>query len=49
MVIKCIFSLSLEPIRSYAKQITELPLLPEYINKRGPYVDNKGGAAHQIN
>ena len=48
MVIKCTFSIPLEGIRDYARQIVDLPLLPEYITKRGPYIKENGGAANQI-
>lgn len=48
MVIKCALSVSLESIKYYARQFSELPPLPDYINKKGPYVNNKEGAAHQI-
>jgi hypothetical protein len=48
VVIKCTLSVSLETIKYYAGQFSELPPLPEYINKKGPYVNNKEGAAHQI-
>ena len=48
MVIKCILSGSLESIKYSAKQCWELPPLPEHITKKGPYVNNSEGAAHQI-
>jgi hypothetical protein len=48
MVIKCILSGSLESIEYYARQLSQLASLPECITKRGPYVNKKEGAAHQI-
>lgn len=48
VVIKCTLSVSLKTIKYYARQFSELPPLPEYINKKGPYVNNKEGAAHQM-
>ena len=48
VVIKCTLSVSLETIKYYARQFSELPPLSESITKNGPYVNNKEGAAHQI-
>jgi len=48
MVIKCILSVDIESIKYYAKHFSQLPPLPEHITKKGPYVNNKEGAAHQI-
>jgi hypothetical protein len=48
MVIKCILSGSMESINCSAKKCWEFPALPEYIAKKGPYVNNNGGADHQI-
>jgi tagatose-1,6-bisphosphate aldolase len=48
MVIKCTFLVSLESVGDYAKQFGDSPPLPEYITKKGPYVNNNEGAAHQI-
>jgi hypothetical protein len=48
MIIKCTLSVSQESIKYYAKQFSDLPPLPEYIIKKGPYVNNKEGAPHQI-
>ncbi len=47
MIIKCTFSIPLKSIRDYARQISELPPLPEYITKRGPYIDDAVGASNQ--
>jgi hypothetical protein len=48
MTVKCTFSIPLKSIRDYARQIAELPPLPEYVNKRGPYIDDGPGASNQI-
>jgi hypothetical protein len=49
MVIKCILSVAVESTKYYAKQLSQLPPLPEHITKKGPYVNNNNeGAAHQI-
>lgn len=48
MVIKCILSVDMESIKYYDKQLSQLPPLPEHITKKGPYVNNNEGAAHQI-
>ncbi len=47
MVIKCTFSIPLKSIRDYALQIAEQPPLPEYITKKGPYIDDAAGASNQ--
>jgi hypothetical protein len=38
MGIKFSFSVPLKSIKEYAKKAIGLPPLPEYINKRGPYI-----------
>ena len=48
MVIKCRFSVSRERVGDYAKHFADSPPLPEYISKKGPYINNKRGAVHQI-
>ena len=48
MVIECILSGSMESIKYSAKQCSELPTLPEYIARKGLYVNNDEGADHQI-
>lgn len=48
MIIKCTLSVSLESIKYYGRQFSELPPLPEYIMKKGPYVNNQEGRAHQL-
>ncbi len=48
MIIKCILSVSLENVRYYSQQFSELPPLAGYITQKGPYVNNKEGASHQI-
>jgi len=48
MIIKCALSVPEDSIGFYARQFSELPPLPDYITKKGPYINNKEGAAHQI-
>jgi hypothetical protein len=48
MIINCALSTSLEFIMHYAKQFTNLPPLPAYITKNGPYIKNEKGGKHQI-
>jgi hypothetical protein len=48
MIIKCRFSIPLKAIGDYNRQAKSLPPLPEYIVKRGPYIDENKGAANQI-
>ena len=48
MIIKCTLSVSLESIKYYGRQFSDSPPLPEYISKKGPYINNKKGAVHQI-
>ena len=48
MVIKCIFSIPLKSIRDYARQVMELPPLPDYITIRGPHIDDVGGGNQTI-
>ena len=48
MVIRCSFLASLESIKYYGGQLSELPSLPEYIVKKGPYVNGQEGQAYQI-
>ena len=38
MGIRFSFSVPLENIKEYARRVVELPPLPEYITKRGPYI-----------
>ena len=42
LVIKCTLSFSLKSIKYCAKQFSRLPPLPEYIIKRGPYINGSG-------
>ena len=42
MVIKCTLSVSLKSIKYCARQFSRLPPLPEYIIKRGPYINRPG-------
>ncbi len=48
MVIKCALSVPEESIRLYARQISVLPPMPEYISRKGPYVNKKERAVPQI-
>jgi hypothetical protein len=48
MIIKCSFSVPLEGIRDYAREVSELCSLPEYITKRGPYIKEGPGAFSKI-
>ena len=48
MLIKCSFLLPRESVRDYLKQFSDSPPLPEYIIKKGPYINNRKGAFHQI-
>ena len=48
MVIKCTLSVSLKSIKYFARQLSELPPLPSYIVKRGPYITGTGGADNKI-
>ncbi len=48
MIIRLILSLPLKRIRECAPRVTKITPLPDYISKRGPYVDNGVGAANQI-
>jgi len=48
MLIRCTFSVPLERIRDYSKEVSELSSLPEYITKRGPYIKEAGGASSKI-
>ena len=44
MVIKCTLSVCLKNIGGYARKLSELPPLPGYIIRRGPFVsDGVGG------
>ena len=48
MVIKCTLSITPEKMGYLAGQSWEVPPLPEYIIKKGPYFNNRKGAFHQI-
>jgi hypothetical protein len=48
MLIKCSFLLSRESVRDHLTQFSESPPLPEYIIKKGPYINNSKKAFHQI-
>lgn len=48
MIIKCSFSVPLKAIEDYNRRARNLPPLPSYILKRGPYIDENKGMANQI-
>jgi hypothetical protein len=48
MVINCSLSTSLEGIMHYARRFIDLPLLPSYITKNGPYFKSEKGGKYQI-
>jgi hypothetical protein len=48
MIIHCSLSTSQEGIMHYARQFIDLPPLPAYITKNGPYVKNEKGGKYQI-
>ena len=48
MMIRCTFSVPLERIKDYAREVSELSSLPEYITKRGPYIKEAAGAGSKI-
>jgi hypothetical protein len=48
MVIKFTLSVPLEDISPYVKKISELPALPEFIAKRGPFIINGEGDKNRI-
>ncbi len=48
MIIKCSVSFPLKAIGDYDRRARNLPPLPNFITKRGPYLDEAPGAASQI-
>ena len=48
MMIRCTFSVPFEKTRSYAKEVSELSSLPEYIKRRGPYIKEAPGEDSKI-
>jgi len=48
VVIRFTLPVPLEEISSYVKKISELPPLPEYIAKRGPFINNGEGDGNRI-
>ena len=48
MIIRCTLSVSLKSIKYFARQLSELPPLPSYITKRGPYIEGAGGVNNKI-
>ena len=47
-MIRCTFSVPFERIRDYAREVSELSSLPEYITKRGPYINESPGGFSKI-
>ena len=48
MIIRCTISVPFERIRDYAREVSELSSLPDYIIKRGPYIGDAAGAGSKI-
>jgi hypothetical protein len=48
MVINCSLSTSQESMTHYARHFIDLPPLPEYITKNGPYIKNERGGKYRI-
>ncbi len=48
MVIKCTLSVSLKNIGVYTGKLSELPPLPGYITKRGPFIHDGVGGDERI-
>jgi len=48
MFIKCTLSVSLKSIRVYAGRLSELPPLPQYITRRGPFIHKGVGGEDRI-
>jgi hypothetical protein len=47
-MIRCTFSIPFERIRDYARELSEVSSLPEYITKRGPYIREVAGEVSKI-
>lgn len=48
MLIRCTFSVPLQRIRVYTREVSEVSSLPEYIIKRGPYIKEAPGTSSEI-
>ena len=48
MMIRCTFSVPLERIKDYTREVSELSSLPHYITKRGPYIKEAAGSDSKI-
>ena len=48
MMIRCTFSVPFEKIKDYAREVSEISSLPEYITKRGPYIKETPGGVSKI-
>jgi len=47
-MIRCTFSVPFERIKNYAREVSEISSLPDYIIKRGPYIGDAAGAGSKI-
>ena len=48
MMIRCSFSIPLEKIRDYNREVSELSYSPDYILRRGPYFGDAAGGGSKI-
>ena len=48
MLIRCTFSVPLQRIRDYTREVSEVSSLPEYIIKKGPYIKDAPGTGSKI-
>jgi|GEM_PF-1109329 len=48
MLIRCTLSVSLKSIKYFARKLSELPPLPPYMTKRGPYIEGGEGTDNKI-
>lgn len=48
MVIRITLSMALKRVDEFARKVTQLPPLPDYIAKRGPYIDGGVRARNRI-
>lgn len=48
MVIRITLSMAMKRIEEFARKVTQLPPLPDYIAKRGPYIDGGVRARNRI-
>lgn len=48
MVIRITLSIPMKSIEEFGRRVSQLPPLPEYIAKRGPYIDGNVKARNRI-